>query len=163
METITLETGFKNLQKALDLFITDFCSVYKGMLIRDGKKATGNLIASVKPLEIEFSNDRMSGSISIADYWKYVEHGRRPGGKFPPFDKILEWVRVKPILPRPVNGLKPTDRQIAFLISRKIARDGIEPGNQFSEALDLVWARQKQNISDAITADIGDMVDLITV
>lgn len=162
MEENTLK--FVNLANALDRFVKDFTDTYKSLLRRDGKKATGNLIKSVTPLQISFGTGKYEGSVSLADYWKYVEYGRKKGGKFPPYAKILEWVRVKPVLPRPVNGLKPpTEKQLAFLICRKIARDGIEPGNQFDEALNLVWARQEANISSAITDDLQEAVNLITV
>lgn len=153
---------FTNLQTALNSFIEDFIRTYKGLLIRDGKKASGNLISSLKPVSIEFSNNKMQGSIEIASYWKYVEYGRRPG-KFPPVNKILDWIKIKPVIPRPINGLKaPTEKQLAFLISRKIARDGIKPGNQYEEAMNIVWARWEKPISDAISKDLQEIVDLVT-
>lgn len=160
METNSLT--FTNLENALDAFIKDFIQTYKGLLIRDDKKASGNLIRSIKPIEIEFSSNKMSGSISLANYWKYVEYGRRPG-KFPPPKKILDWIKIKPVIPRPVNGIKPTEKQLAFLISRKIARDGIEAGNQFKEALDLTWTKNKNYISDAISKDLAANIELIKI
>lgn len=161
METNTLT--FENLQTALDAFIDNFIDTYKGLLIRDDKKATGNLIKSLKPVSIDFVDNKYTGSISLASYWKYVEYGRRKGGKFPPFNKILEWVKVKPVIPRPINGIKPTEKQLTFLICRKIARDGIEPGNQFKEALNLTWARNEKRISDAITEDLNEAITLIKI
>lgn len=160
METNSLK--FENLQNALSVFINDFIQTYKGLLIRDDKKASGNLINSIKPIEIEFSNNKMSGSISLASYWKYVEYGRK-AGKFPPINKILKWIEIKPVLPRPNNGIKPTNKQLAFLISRKISRDGIKPGNQLEEALNLSWAKNKDNISEAISADLQETINLIQI
>ncbi len=160
METSTLT--FDNLQIALDSFINDFIQTYKSLLIRDDKKASGNLISSLKPVSIQFKNNKYEADISIASYWKYVEYGRRPG-KFPPINKILNWIKVKPVIPRPMNGLKPpTEPQLAFLIARKIARDGIKAGNQFKEALDMTWNRHYNNISNAISKDLNEMVDLVT-
>ena len=161
METNTL--NFSNLQIALNSFIEDFIKTYKGLLIRDNKKASGNLISSLKPVSIEFTNNKYQCSIQIADYWKYVEYGRRPG-KFPPMNKILDWIKIKPVIPRPMNGLKPpTEKQLAFLISRKIARDGINAGNQFTEALNLTWTKWEQHISDAISQDLSQAIDLVTL
>lgn len=160
METNSLT--FTNLEKAINDFISDFVNTYKGLLIRDNKKATGDLIRSIKPIEIQFETNKYSGSISLANYWKYVEYGRRPG-KFPPPNKILDWIKIKPVIPRPVNGIKPTEKQLAFLISRKIARDGIEAGNQFKEALDLTWAKNKNYISDAISTDLAANIELIKI
>lgn len=160
METNTLT--FPNLENAINNFISDFINTYKGLLIRDNKKATGDLIRSIRPISIEFETNKYSGSISLAYYWKYVEYGRRPG-KFPPQNKILDWIKIKPVIPRPVNGIKPTEKQLAFLISRKIARDGIEAGNQFKEALDLTWAKNKNIISDAISLDLASNIELIKI
>lgn len=144
METSTL--SFDNLQIALDSFINDFIQTYKSLLIRDGKKATGNLIKSIRPLDIKYSNNQMTLSISLASYWKYVENGRKPG------------------IPRPMNGLKPpTEPQLAFLIARKIARDGIKPGNQFEEALKLSWTKWEQPISNAISKDLNQAIDVVAI
>jgi len=161
METSTL--SFDNLQIALDSFINDFIQTYKGLLIRDDKKASGNLISSLKPVTIQFKNNKLEANISLASYWKYVEYGRRPG-KFPPINKIINWIKVKPVIPRPMNGLKPpTEPQLAFLIARKIARDGIKAGNQFKEALDMTWNRHYNEISNAITEDLNQAIDLVTL
>lgn len=163
METITLTFSFINLQNALNSFVSELVTTYKSLLIRDNKKATGNLIKSLKPLQIDFSSNKMQGSINIASYWKYVEYGRKPG-KFPPKDKISEWIEMKPVIPKPMNGLKaPTKDQLAFLISRKIGREGIKPGNQLEEALDLVWTKHKQNISKAIDLDLKESIDTIKI
>lgn len=161
METNTL--NFTNLQIALNSFIEDFINTYKGLLIRDNKKASGNLISSLKPVSIEFTNNKYQCSIQIAEYWKYVEYGRRPG-KFPPINNILNWIKIKPVIPRPMNGLKPpTEPQLAFLIARKIARDGIKAGNQFKEALDMTWNRHYNDISNAISEDLNQAIDLVTL
>lgn len=158
-----MTTDFKNLQVTLAQFIQDLIQTYKSLLIRDGKKASGNLIKSIRPLDIEYSNKQMTLSISLASYWKYVENGRRPG-KFPPMNKILEWIKIKPVIPRPMNGLKPpTEPQLAFLIARKIARDGIKPGNQFEEALKLTWTKWKQNISNAISEDLNQAINIVAI
>ena len=156
-----MDTEFTNLSNALAKFTDDLCSSYKEALLRDGKKATGNLIRSIKALDIEFSSSKMEGSISLASYWKYVEHGRKPG-KWPPRDKILEWVKVKPVLPRPNGNAKPpTQEQLAFLIQRKIGTEGIKPGNQFEATLREVWRRWESKISEAISLDIGQQVELL--
>lgn len=158
-----MEIQFKNLSNALEQFIQDLCSSYKEALLRDGKKATGNLVNSIKALDIEFSNNKMQGTISLASYWKYVEYGRKPG-KWPPRDKILNWVKVKPVIPRPNGNAKPpTQEQLAFLIQRKIGTEGIKPGNQFEATLREVWRRWESKISEAISLDLMEQIELLTV
>lgn len=148
-----------NLQAALYDFTNAFIEEYKRRLIEDGKSASGNLIDSISLPNIEYVGNGYEASISLADYWKYVEYGRKPG-KFPPPNVILNWIRVKPVLPRPVNGITPTENQLAFLIGRKIATEGIEPGNQFEETLDRMLTEYESILSEAISADLEDMTSL---
>ena len=146
---------FNNLQQVLDDFTKDVAETYRGLLLRDGKNATGELISSIKPMTPELVNGTFECSLSLAPHWKYVENGRK-AGKFPPIDNILDWVKAKPLLTRPnrLDGKEITPKPLAFLVARKIATSGIQPGNQLEEAIDIVYARWKDRIDAAITAYI---------
>lgn len=146
---------FNNLQQVLDDFIKDVAETYRGLLLRDGKNATGELISSIKPMTPELVDGTFECSLSLAPHWKYVENGRK-AGKFPPIDNILDWVKAKPQLARPnrLDRKEITPKQLAFLVARKIANKGIQPGNQLEEAIDIVYARWKDRIDAAITVDI---------
>ena len=150
---------FNNLQQVLDDFTKDVAETYKSLLLRDGKNATGELISSIRPMTPELVGGAFECSLSLAPHWKYVENGRRPG-KFPPIDNILDWVKAKPQLARPnrLDRKELTPKQLAFLVARKIANKGIQPGNQLEEAIDIVYARWKDRIDAAITADIEDIL-----
>ena len=150
---------FNNLQQVLDDFTKDVAETYKSLLLRDGKNATGELISSIKPMTPELVDGTFQCSLSLAPHWKYVESGRRPG-KFPPIDNILDWVKAKPELTRPnrLDRKELAPKQLAFLVARKIATRGIQPGNQLEEAMDIVYARWKDRIDAAITADIESIL-----
>ena len=150
---------FNNLQQVIDDFTKDVAETYKGLLLRDGKNATGELISSIKPMTPELVDGTFQCSLSLTPYWKYVENGRRPG-KFPPIDNILDWVKTKPQLTRPnrLDRKELAPKQLAFLVARKIAAKGIQPGNQLEEAMDIVYARWKDRIDAAITADIESIL-----
>lgn len=150
---------FNNLQQVLDDFTKDVAETYRGLLLRDGKNATGELISSIKPMTPELVDGAFECSLSLAPHWKYVENGRRPG-KFPPIANILEWVKAKPQLTRPnrLDRKELAPKHLAFLVARKIATKGIQPGNQLEEALDIVYARWKDRIDAAITADIESIL-----
>ena len=150
---------FNNLQQVLDDFTKDVAETYKSLLLRDGKNATGELISSIKPMTPELVDGTFECSLSLAPHWKYVENGRRPG-KFPPIDNILEWVKAKPQLARPnrLDRKELAPKQLAFLVARKIATKGIQPGNQLEEAIDIVYARWKDRIDAAIAADIETVI-----
>lgn len=122
--------------------VQKFADAYKAQLAADGKTASGNLQNSVRGL-VSFNGVILSVVIDVADYWRYVEYGRRPG-KFPPVDKIREWIRVKPVLPRPdKNGKLPSENTLAFLIARKIARKGIPATHSMSKTVASFGLRQK--------------------
>lgn len=67
----------------------------------------------------------------VVDYAQWIEDGRSPG-KFPPPDKLLPWVQRN-------MGLSGDEaKRVAFLIGRKMAKQG-KPGLEFiQEAIDLV-------------------------
>ena len=150
---------FNNLQQVLDDFTKDVAETYKSLLLRDGKNATGELISSIKPMTPELVDGAFECSLSLAPHWKYVENGRK-AGKFPPIDNILDWVKAKPQLARPnkLDRKELAPKQLAFLVARKIATKGIQPGNQPTEAIDIVYARWKDRIDAAITADIESIL-----
>ena len=77
-----------------------------------GMKASGRWTNSV-----EATSTPDSGTIWAEDYTEYLVDGRGKG-KFPPIDKIKQWIKDKGIQSDiPVNSL-------AFLIARKISQEG---------------------------------------
>lgn len=119
--------------------LNEYCEVvktkYKDRLISDDKFATGALIQSINTI-IKTGSTNINVYINLAEHWKYVEFGRKPG-KFPPPDKIEKWIIAKPVVPyEDDNGNLPTPKQLAFLIGRKIARDGIKAGNYLHDTLE---------------------------
>jgi hypothetical protein len=54
----------------------------------------------------KFNGRYLTISLNLQDYWKYVEDGTRP--HFPPIEDILQWIKVKPVLPRKRKGKLPT-------------------------------------------------------
>ncbi len=164
MEDVTITVNeFGNTLAAVNTYVKGLSEIYRDLLIRDDKRSSGNLIRSIQPVNSEMEGSRITGAMSLASYWKYVENGRR-AGKWPPYDAILRWVTEKPVIPRAGKGGRiPTDKQLAFLIQRKIGLEGIKPGNQLAEAQRLAWPRYESVIQDAVGRDLGVAVDKLTV
>ena len=112
-ETLT----FTNLQAVLEKYGEEVRNLYQDNLIRADKIATGALLNSVE-FSVEQYGRRFDVVLTLADYWKWVEEGRKPG-KMPPPSAILKWVLAKPVIPKPnENGRIPTPQSLFFLLMR---------------------------------------------
>lgn len=123
--------------------------LYRKQLVDKGIPASGAL-GNTASIEVEISGTKLIISINLEDYWKYVEYGRR-SGKMPPIDKIENWIHIKPVIPKPFNGKVPNTRQLAFLIARKIGRDGTKARRPLEAT---VYSDDFEAIIDEIKSEI---------
>ena len=150
---------FDNLQQVLEEYGNVIAEQYKSNLKANGHNATGKLINSITS-HITVNGNEYAIELTLEDYYKYVEEGRRPG-KFPPVDKILQWIKVKHILPTPINGKLPTEKQLAFLISRKIAEKGTKGTYDLEKVMDNTINEWDEKITDALDMDVMSCIDEI--
>lgn len=149
--------AWANTQTVLEEYGQRVVEAYKAQLHSRGKHATGKLANEVT-YKVRKAGTMISVVLHLADYWKYVEKGRK-AGKFPPLDAIRKWIEVKPIIPRPdKNGRLPTIPQLTFLIGRKIAEQGIPPTNALSLSVEAVYQDMLTELQRAIAQDIQDEV-----
>lgn len=150
---------FKNLQAVLEELGKAIKLRYQENLIQSDRKASYNLIQSVQYNTV-INGQELAIDLELADYWKYVEDDTRP--HWPPVDKILEWVRIKPVLPTPLsNGKLPTEKQLAFLISRKISEVGTTGSHDLERTLEEIDQEWDERIIEALDADIMNQFDQI--
>lgn len=101
---------------------------------------------------------------SLPFYWKFLEFGTRtaignPPGKFPPINAIMEWVKVKPVTPRPMkNGKIPSIKQLAFLIARAIQRNGTKPYYFLTRSMPEEETLRPL-IAQAVEADMAEWIE----
>lgn len=148
---------FKRLKEVLERYGQLLVTKYQMYV----PEASGKLVQSVK-YELKYNETSYEVGLWLEDYWKYVEYGRK-AGKFPPLSKIEEWIRVKPVIPRPYDGKLPTEKQLAYLIGRKIAEEGIEPKNVLKRAEDEVKDEMLMSIKQAIMEDIQEDINSVIV
>lgn len=149
--------SFESLLAALQEYGEAVADLYRTKLNENEVNAGGTLLNSVST-EVRVGEQGFSVVINLADYWKYVEYGRRPG-KYPPPDAILRWVQIKPVIPRPdKRGIIPSDRSLAFLIGRKIAKEGIEARPLLHDSVEEINRYYLPKIEQAAAKDIGDYV-----
>lgn len=140
--------------------VDKLAELYRHQLKENDINATGNL--SSFDYDIEFDDKSFRVYFNLEEYWKWVEYGRR-AGKQPPIDPIYNWIKIKPIVPKPRNGKIPTQRQLAFAISKSIGEHGtrgkhplkntlgsIEATNIVSEIKNLLIKQINNEIKDAI-------------
>ena len=127
---------------------------YRRELYEGGTNCTGRLSNSLRYI-IESDEDAFNLFLALGDYWKYVEYGR-PAGRFPNIQAIEQWIKDKPVIPQPYNGKLPSIKQLTYLISRKIANEGIQPKNYLQNALDQIDLKP---LEDAVTRAIESKLD----
>ena len=125
------------------------------------------LIDSVKT-QVVVGDNAYEVTMTLNDYWKYVEEGVRgdknpsspyknPGWKAYPF--ILRWIDIKPVIPRPLgNGKLPTPKQLGFLITRAIVENGTQGSHDLEKVKDGVIPWYKEKIAIALGHDMENYI-----
>lgn len=129
--------------------------------INDDRIATGDLLNSVEYI-IEKDDRQIEVSLQLKEWWKYVEEDTKP--HFPPIDAMLNYIKAKPILPKPDNnGKLPTPNQLAYLIGRKISEVGTTGTHNVRDTVRLINERYEEKIGQAISEDINNELDVIFI
>lgn len=120
----------KNIQNGSELvadkFMNELVERLQRKLIDKKKFASGSLIGQMRYEVQTDAQGRVVGRIFAADYFRFVDRGRRPG-KQPPLEEIKRWTRIK-LIPE----------KLAFPIARKIGRVGIPGINIINPTIDEV-------------------------
>lgn len=167
--------SFPNLIQTLRNYAEEVIAKYRDNLIIDGHIATGELINKITANPVEIKDNTYSVSINLMDYWKYVEEGvngteQDQGSPFSfstsktmiPPNVILNWIKVKHILPRPgKNGRLPSQKSLAWIIAKSIHEKGIEKGKQLEKTLQELNDEWTIKIVDAVTEDLSNSVGII--
>jgi hypothetical protein len=121
---------------------TDYLERFKAALIENydklGLRASGKFAES-----LSYTINKNKLTMYGAYHSLFMENGRGSGG-FPPLKAIEEWIEVKRGLPAIFVEKK---KQFAYIIARKIAREGIQVPNQHNEG---------KVISDVVTMFLGE-------
>lgn len=152
-------SDFKHTMKALNDFGNFIITNYKSQL--DAEQMNNGELYRTISYSVSTVNSGWVISVSLADYWKYIENGRRAGAKMPPVSAIENWINVKQIVPHSMTlksgkTVVPTIPQLSFLIARSIGQRGIPPKPLFKNSFEAAKQQFIQVIKDAITQDIKE-------
>lgn len=152
---------FDHLRAVLEDYGRAVAEQYKANLVRDGRPASGKLEKSITT-HVEREGRFFVVQMDLEEYWKYIEHGTRgrktgnPTRKFPPVDKLLQWIQVKPGFPRPatLEGKLKEARRIAG----KIYWYGSKGAPSLQDAKETVTRSWRDRLEEALQHDIYDYI-----
>lgn len=147
---------FNEAHQKLKPLCTFLEKALKSELASQGHIATGKLRDSIRVRVVQTATGlRLDGESEF--YGKYVDRGRKPGGKRVPIQALVAWLRVKGI---PLNGRKEID--MAFAIQHSIWKNGIptdrNPGKK--KFITNTLKGNKTRISTDIKKAVGDFVGI---
>lgn len=128
-------------QEVISLY---FDKVIQGL--KDDAANTGQKIPDAFRKEVDASG----GRLYAPDYFKYLIYGRGPG-KQPPPQSMLEWVQKNPdVLASAKARYKYiTEKGLAFIIGRKIGREGTDIYQGKKKGVDLLGVMEN-NMPDLL-------------
>lgn len=156
-----------NFMAVLEDLARDAENAYKDNIRNHDHIASGILLQSIHTT-IEVRGTTYIVWMEMDDTWKYVEYDTKP--HWPPRDAILQWIRIKPVLPSPdENGRIPSQESLAFLISRAMAgespnpqkKGGTKGTHDFQTARDGVTAFYEERLLEALERDVLDYVERV--
>lgn len=188
---------FDNLRAVLEEFAGEFRDTYRESLLHNdritkdpppsGERLADSVAMNDVKAMVQEGDRAFEVSINLRSYWKYVEEGVQ-GSKNPSspyknpgwsaYPHILNWVQIKPVIPRPSNTVKRSNRSLsslqksaAYMITREIAgdhpkhptRSGKGPGgtvgsHDFRDSREAVLTRFRTRIRVAMAKDVQNYV-----
>ena len=160
--------NWTNLKAALDAYAAEVEEILKEKITAGDHIASHKLINTLE-YQVDIGGGAVSVSLSFENYLKYLDLGTKP--HFPPIGNgddgtgILSWVRAKKLVQKAktYDGKLPTEKQLAYLIARKISKVGTEPTHIMTDAIEEVNARYELIIGDAIEKDLDEGINAILI
>lgn len=154
-----------SLQSILEDMARDIAEGYKDELTAHGHYTTRGpdahrLLDSIRT-EVVVGDTYYEVTMTLMDYWKYVENDTRP--HWPPPGVIAKWIEIKPVLPRPdASGRIPSPKSLEYLIRRKISRVGTKGTHDLETTKDAVITAYRDKLEAALQRDLYDYILKVT-
>ena len=162
MELNEYEIQLIEVRKVLTEYKTKFEELVKTKIQKKDKIASGNLLASIST-KIEVDGSVYTVILNSLDYLKYLETGTKP--HWPPTEPILRWVKDKRLPTRELTGDKslPTEKQLTYLVRRKISKEGTEKNFIIAETIEELNEIYLKKLQEALAIDIFNAMPVIKV
>lgn len=153
-----------NTMKVLEEFGAYFRNLLQDRIIEEDMIASGELLNDLDYI-VDQGENEWTVSVKIKDYFEYLDSGtapagshKNPGWKAYPF--IKRWIEIKPIYPSVDDkGRTPSVDTLAFLITRSMKENGIEPRNVWEPTVQEAIDKYEERIGDAILEDMGEDIE----
>jgi hypothetical protein len=113
-------------------------------------------------LEAKFGRDKDKINLYGEAYLQYVDEGT--DGFTPNIGAIKRWIGQKPVTLKDAEGQGLSDAKVnslAYLIARKIDRDGIAPANFIGEVVERALPEIAEGIGQPLKTDVTDNLDTV--
>ncbi|MBF0383625.1 MAG: HK97 gp10 family phage protein [Magnetococcales bacterium] len=157
-----VDTALKQAPDLLMLHVTQFLKRGASEVTREAKREAPKAFTTLaQAIHYRRVGAKNSGEFIVyagTSYAAYVEEGRKPGGKPPPRWMIEAWINVG-------SGIKPQNpdmdsRDLAYVISRSIAKKGTKPRPFMAPALDKKTDRLTQLVRQGIIEGLQAVTNL---
>lgn len=137
---------YQMTEQALNRVGEMWVKIMKQKIKEKGKVASGFLLNSIDYRVIRDDSGPIL-EIQYADYWKYVNDGRKARGDDRPISAdngavpipaLLKWIKIKGLRGRNKKGRFTTNLSLAFAIRAKIWKFGIKPANFFDASIETL-------------------------
>jgi hypothetical protein len=154
----------RNIEEALHVQRDKWIKTFVKSLENVDRVSSGNLAQSID-VKIEDKDTKFTFSLIMADYWKNVDEGRARGGKQPPIEAMLEFLRLKGIVAKAPKTIKPRkkalnkdklQKSLAFAMAKSIKQKGIKPTNFYSDEIEGLT----EGFIKAITAGFAEDIKI---
>ena len=152
---------FPTVEQVLRQYAEFFHNDYEQRLIAHDRYASGGLIESIRT-RVVVGSESVDVVCNLRDYWKWVENDTRP--HWPPPDVLRRWVEIKPTIPKPADSLERERfiKSLAYLVGRKISREGTKGTHDMEEAKKLSLDTFRAEISRALGRDVINYIKKMT-
>lgn len=152
----TLDIKWTTLDRVLNEFADRFIELARENLDKNNTNASNTLYGSFDKI-IDIGEDHFTVSISLEDYWKYIEEGTGPAHLpdaraqyWPKIGPLKEWVSIKPGVPK--------DPGFAYAVRWKIHEEGTQPQPFFEPAKERTIRDFEMRINLAIEEDVSNYI-----
>lgn len=115
--------------------------------------ASGDLLASIHT-RLEVNGTSFEVWLDCLKYLKFLDQGTKP--HWMPEEPIIKWIKDKKLPTREYTGSDslPTEKQLGFLIRRKIANEGTLPNFVYVETIQELNEKYIPLVEQALTNDV---------